>query len=90
MNKLNFGDAVKALKDGKKIQRQGWNGKGMYLYYVPANAYPPVTEIGATLKNENGLVPYDAYIAMKTVQNTVIPWQPSQADVLAEDWQVVE
>lgn len=28
---LDFGAAIKALKDGKKVCREGWNGKGMYL-----------------------------------------------------------
>ena len=30
---LNFGDAIKALKEGKKVARKGWNGKNMYVYY---------------------------------------------------------
>ena len=28
----NFGEAIEALKEGKKVQREGWNGKGMYLW----------------------------------------------------------
>ena len=31
---LTFGDAVSALKQGKKVARGGWNGKGMYVRYV--------------------------------------------------------
>ena len=31
---LTFGDAVTALKQGKKVARGGWNGKGMYIRYV--------------------------------------------------------
>jgi len=27
MSKLNFGQAIEALKQGKKVARQGWNGK---------------------------------------------------------------
>jgi hypothetical protein len=34
-------------------------------------------------------VPYQAYIAMKTVQGTVVPWLASQTDMLAEDWEVL-
>ena len=29
---MNFGKAIEALKDGKKVTRSGWNGKGMFLY----------------------------------------------------------
>jgi hypothetical protein len=36
------------------------------------------------------LVPYGAYIAMKTAQENVVPWLPSQTDVLADDWVIVE
>lgn len=32
MENLNFGDAIKALKTGKKVARKGWNGKGMFLW----------------------------------------------------------
>ena len=32
MENLNFGDAIKALKEGKKVARHGWNGKGMFLW----------------------------------------------------------
>ena len=40
---LPFGLAVEAMKLGKKLARAGWNGKGMFVYYVPANAYPVQT-----------------------------------------------
>ena len=26
---MDFGGAIAALKQGKKVSRQGWNGKGM-------------------------------------------------------------
>ncbi len=85
----SFGVAVAWAKEGQKVARAGWNGKGMYLYYVPANEYPAVTEI-AKAQFPDGMVPYDAYLAMKTVQNTVVPWLASQTDILAEDWQIVD
>lgn len=85
---LSFGTALTRLKDGKKLQRAGWNGKGMYLYHVPAQSYPAVTEIARAEFGE--LVPYGAYIAMKTAQNNVVPWLASQTDILADDWQVID
>ena len=42
---VDFGEAIKLLKNGKKVSRKGWNGVGMYAYYVPANSYPASTEI---------------------------------------------
>jgi hypothetical protein len=83
---MNFGQAIETLKGGQKVAREGWNGKGMFLYYVPANSYPAQTE--AAKDHFGDMVPYGAYIAMKTAQNNVVPWLASQTDVLAEDWQI--
>lgn len=94
---FDFGAAIAWLKAGSKVARSGWNGKGMFLYYVPAARYPASTDIGKEVgialasgtSEWDGKVPYGAYIAMKTAQNNVVPWLASQTDVLAEDWEVV-
>lgn len=87
---LSFGSALASLKRGHSASRAGWNGKGMYIYLVPENRYAPTTPAGhAIAKNhDDGLVPYGAYIAMKTAQDNVVPWLASQTDILAEDWSV--
>ena len=36
----NFGQAIEALKQGKRVARQGWNGKGMFLFLLPAGTVP--------------------------------------------------
>jgi len=89
---FSFGDAVEILKKGLRVERAGWNGKGMFLYYVPENKYPANRNEQATMIGmfKDDMVPYGAYIAMKTAQNNVVPWLASQTDVLAEDWQIVE
>ena len=89
---MNFGTVVENLKLGNSAQREGWNGKGMFLYYVPENKYPASRNEHGTMIGvfEDDMVPYGAYIAMKTAQNNVVPWLASQTDVLAEDWQIVE
>lgn len=85
---MEFGQAIWNLKNGNKVAREGWNGKNMFLYYVPAASYPPMTDIAKEAFNGEN-VPYGAYIAMKTAQGNVVPWLASQTDVLAEDWVVV-
>ena len=45
MKNLNFGQAIEAAKQGKKIAREGWNGNGMFAYIVPAQSFPAQTEI---------------------------------------------
>lgn len=89
---MTFGQAIEALKAGKRVAREGWNGKGMFLYYVPAASYPAQRNKFGTMAGvfPDDMVPYCAYIAMKTAQNNVVPWLASQTDVLAEDWRVVE
>lgn len=81
---MTFGDALALLKAGHRVSREGWNGKGMWLYHVPADSYPAQTEAA---KAEFGdMVPYGAYLAMKTAQGNVVPWLASQTDILADDW----
>lgn len=87
---LNFGQALEALKAGKRVARTGWNGKGMFLYLVPANSYPAQTGAAKLYWGDDALVPYGAYIAMKTAQENVVPWLASQTDVLTEDWVELE
>lgn len=88
MTGMNFGQAIEALKQGRKVARTGWNGKGMFVYYVAAAAYPASNNPKGTMRGvfPGDMVPYRDYIAMKTVDNQVVPWTASQSDVLAEDW----
>jgi len=89
---MTFGDALVMLKQGLKVTRAGWNGKDMFIYYVPENYYPAVRNSNVTMLGEfpDDMVPYGAYLAMKTAQGNVVPWLASQTDVLAEDWAVVQ
>lgn len=92
VGKGTFGMAIEAVKHGKKVARAGWNGKDMFVYYVPAAAYPAMTEVGkeiAKLGIENK-VQYREYLALKTAQGDVATWSPSGSDALAEDWMIVE
>lgn len=34
---LNFGNAIEALKEGKRVARKGWNGKNMFVFMRPAD-----------------------------------------------------
>ena len=88
---LTFGEAIEALKAGHKIARTGWNGKGMFLYYVGPGRYPPSTPPGTEIAAEHldFRVPYRSYIAMFTVARDVVPWVASQSDILEEDWVIV-
>jgi len=80
---LSFGGALLALKNGKKVCRAGWNGKGMWLVLItPGNAM--FTKAGEGW-------PMQDCIGMKTAQGNMQPgWLASQADMLADDWMLVD
>jgi hypothetical protein len=88
---MSFGMAIEALKKGLKVARAGWNGKNMFVYYVAANTYPaqrnPMQNMLGIFPGD--MVPYRDYLAMKTVDNQVVPWVASQTDILASDWNIV-
>lgn len=90
MHSLTFGDAVAELKNGKCVAREGWNGKGMFLFLVPGSTFevnrPPLLGIYDAGERIN----YHAHIDMKTAQGYVVPWLASQADILSDDWRVVD
>jgi hypothetical protein len=87
---LDFGTALLALKDGRRVARAGWNGKGMFVYLVPANSYPAQTGAARAHFGAGALVPYNAYLALKGADDTVSTWAPSGSDALAEDWHVID
>ena len=82
----DFGWAIKQLKAGHKVARAGWNGKGMHLYLE--DGLSRVVNGGAFAGTVRK---YGPCIVMFTAQGSHLPgWLASQADMLAEDWTVVE
>lgn len=71
---LTFGDALEALKENKKVAREGWNGKGMYLQLQKVDS--------------NSKMQHD-YIYMSDVNKKLFPWNPNNLDMLAEDWTIL-
>lgn len=86
---LTFGMAIEALKLGQRVARAGWNGNGQFVYLVPAASYPAQTGIAKAYFGADAMVPYRAYLALKTAQGDVATWAPSCSDALAEDWIIV-
>jgi hypothetical protein len=89
--RCDFGDAIRLLKAGFKVAREDWNGKGMWLIYVPGSYCEECRE-GSPYKNA-GLdsVNIDGHIDMHITKDTIQPgWLASQVDMLSEDWCVVE
>jgi len=78
---MNFSLAILEIQSGYKICRQGWNGKGMYLFLIHGDAWSFSTDVDGV----DGLTT-EPFICMKTADNKLIPWLASQADILSDDW----
>ena len=87
---LSFSEALRFLKAGHPLAREGWNGKGMFVYFVPAKDYPAQTGVAKSFFGAEATVPYNAYFAIKNPNGTVSTWVPSVNDIVAEDWSVVD
>lgn len=83
---MNFGQALDTLRRGGRVYRDGWNGKGMFLYLVPGSVFsvnrPPLLGIYP----EGTEIRYLPHIDMRTADGSCVPWLASQTDILAEDW----
>lgn len=87
---LTFGDALHYMKLGKRVSRTGWNGKGQWCRYLgigtdkqfSIHEHAPDPAIG-----DSGT--FMPFFGLKNSSNQFIPWQPSQGDMMAEDWQVL-
>ena len=73
-NNINFGQAIEALKQGKKVQNTTWNRKDMFI----SRQVPD--------KNSKMTLPY-LYITIIGC-NDCVPWVPSQFDMESDDWKV--
>lgn len=71
---MDFGQALHELRNGKRVQRNGWNGSGQYL------------ELQVTDENSKMQHPY---IYISPVDGRFVPWVASQTDLLADDWNTV-
>lgn len=77
---MDFGKAIQLLKEGKKVARKGWNGKGIYIQMQIPDKYSKMT------------LPYIYIVTNGLITNNpdapkgIVPWLASQTDMLAEDW----
>lgn len=84
---LSFGLAIEAAKKGKKIARRGWNGKNQYVELAERISYENAAHEVINAKHEAIGNKALAFVGTSGVQ---LGWLASQADMLADDWQIVE
>lgn len=95
---MKFGEAIEQARNGRKIAREGWNGKNMYVYMTQGRIIPAeewVVRVPAHALTEmekiRGGVFISPHLDMMSAQGVrIIGWLASQTDMLADDWYVVE
>lgn len=78
---FGFGEALEQLKCGNRVQREGWNGKGMWLALQEPDANSKMTLPYIYIEYPVGHPAYP--------NGSRVPWLASQTDMLSEDWSVV-
>ena len=90
---MDFSDALRALKDGKKLQRIGWNGSNMYV--VMQKGYPQGIPCNKQTAEAWGINEGDKfvcrpYLQIRNPDDSHSMWVPSVGDILADDWVTVD
>lgn len=93
LGSMSFGLALEAAKEGKRIARKGWNGKGMSVAYQ--KGYPdgiPCNKNTAEAwgMEEGELFKCNPYLQMRCADGSFQMWVASQADMLADDWYIID
>lgn len=95
---MKFSEALELCIKGKKITRTDWNGKGMFVYYIPPHnvavkdwedrtGNTPLTEDERTY----GFVRIAGHFDMYNAQGIrIIGWLASQTDMSSNNWEVLE
>lgn len=90
---MDFSQALIQVKQGEKIFRLRWNGKGQFV--VMQKGYPdgiPSNKQTAEAWgiNEGDLFKVEPYLQIKNAQGSHAMWVPSIGDLFADDWEVIK
>lgn len=95
---MKFSEALEKCMAGARITRRDWNGKGMFVYYIPPHdvriedwenrsGNTPLTD----KEKEIGCVRIAGHFDMYNAQNIrIIGWLASQTDMSSDEWEVIE
>ena len=88
-----IGWAVKEMRNGSRVRRSGWNGKGMWLSLVSGAQWDLSRSLEPTISNQGdmgdaGYAYRGQFVAMRAADGMLIPWLASQTDLLATDWEI--
>lgn len=99
----DYGQAVEALKQGKRVQRAGWNGSDQFVFMqipsvIPGNVVLGMQSLPQLVKDEfarrfGKQIPeiyYTDQLAIVNTENVISGWTPTAADSLATDWIILD
>lgn len=84
---MDFGKAIEAMRMGKKVARKGWNGKNQYIQLATGISYKSMS--GEIVNCEHEAIGNKAIVFVGT-SGVQMGWLASQADMLADDWMIVD
>jgi len=100
MTNATFGQALEALKEGKRCSREGWNGKGMFIFQRPGDTLPQdflpkvkslPDSTKAFLVAQKREIAFLPYLCMYAATGEIVNgWLASQTDMLATDWCILD
>lgn len=94
-----FGEALEAVKQGKRISREGWNGKDLFVFHqvpatIPLETIPKMQSLPDAVKAEflqrGQPINYCNQLALVKPTNEINGWAPSTPDALATDWCILD
>lgn len=89
---MDFADALRAVKAGARIARSGWNGRGMWVAFMPGHPGGHPADVQTAEAHRLGvgeIVKVPPYLVLRTAGGDLVPWTISQTDALADDWEAV-
>jgi hypothetical protein len=93
---MTLGEALELCKQGKRIYRTNWNGKGQFVYYQKGSIVA-VQDLRCdaikTWAQKDGLLAIEimGHFDIKTTAGVVqCGWLASQGDMQADDWRVCD
>ena len=84
---MTFGEAIDHVKEGRRIARDGWNGKGQYVELATQISY---MNARGEIVNANHVNIGNKALAFVGTSGVQLGWLASQADMLADDWRIVK
>lgn len=85
---MDFSDALRAVKNGAKVGRKGWNGSGMFLFMADDIEFHTAADLSC-MSHLTGHLTLPTLVLKTATDQFCVGWLASQTDLLSSDWFVV-